>query len=110
MGDLNMQNQNGKLFEHFLARNTNLTVCNALPICEGTFTRVRKTTVGETKTILDFFIVCDKILPHVTKMKIYEIGEHAITKYKKNVVRTDHNMRFLEVSLTYHTEKEHQRV
>ena len=35
MGDLKVQNQNGKLFEDFLTRNANLSVVNALPLCEG---------------------------------------------------------------------------
>ena len=59
---------------------------------------------------MDFFVVCEKILPHVTKMKIDELGEHALTNYKKGVVKTDHNMLSLEINLTYHIEKDHQRV
>ena len=109
MGDINVQNKNGKLFENFLTRNANLSVVNALPICEGTFTRVKTTKNKTTKTVLDFFVVCDKILPHVTKMHIDEKGEHALTKYKKGIVKTDHSMLSMELNLSFHTEKEHER-
>ena len=109
-GDLKVQNQNGKKFEHFLTKNPNLSVVNALSMCEGTFTRVVTTKAGTSKTILDFFVVCKKILPHVTKMKIDESGATSLTKYKKNVVKADHNMLSLEVNLTFHTDKKHERI
>ena len=37
--DPNIQNGNGKMLENFLKRNTNRTIVNALPLCEGTITR-----------------------------------------------------------------------
>ena len=79
-GDLKEQNQNGKMFHCFLNQNPSLSVVNALPQCEGTFTRVATTKTGTVKTILDFFVVCNKILPHVTKMKIDESGAISLTK------------------------------
>ena len=86
-GDPNKQNQNGRLLEEFLYNNPNLTVVNALPICEGKITREKHTTRGTEKSILDFFIVCDQVLPLVSKMFIYENGELALTKYRKgNIV------------------------
>ena len=42
--DPRKQNQNGKFFETFLLQNPHLTVINALPICDGSITRVRHTT------------------------------------------------------------------
>ena len=39
--DPNKQNQNGKIFMEFLERNPQLTVLNALNICEGMITRSR---------------------------------------------------------------------
>ena len=60
------QNKNGRLFEEFLDRHPNLTVVNATNMCEGRFTRVRNIS----KTIIDFFVVCDQILPLVSKMKV----------------------------------------
>ena len=82
---------------------------NALDICEGTFTRVKVTKDGTTKTILDFFLVCDKILLHVTKIKIAEKGENALTKYKNHIVKSDHIMLTLEINLTFNMKKKHER-
>ena len=72
-----------KCFNIFFASNTNLSVINVSPVCEGKFTRVVTTKYGVSRTILDFFRVCDKILPHVNRMNID--GKHALTKFKKNV-------------------------
>ena len=79
------------------------------PICNGTFTRVKNTKSGTSKTILDFFIVCEKILPHVTKITVDEKGEMTLTKYKKGVVKSDHAMLSLELNLTFHKGEEHER-
>ena len=43
-------------------------------------------------------------------MKIDEKGETALTKYNKSVVKTDHNMLTMEIDLTFHTEKQHERI
>ena len=110
MGDLKVQNQNGKMFQTFLTKNPHLSVVSAMKICEGKFTRVQNTKSGTSRTILDFFVVCDQMLPHVTQMKIDEKGEHSLTRYLNQVVQTDHNMLTLEMNLTFHTEKKHDRV
>lgn len=81
-GDPNEINDNGKMFKAFLDRNKELTVCNALSVCQGTITRRRLTTKKEEKAILDFFICCDKLRPYVIKMKIDENGEHSLTNFK----------------------------
>ena len=65
--DLNAQNANGKLFCEFIERNPHLTIINSLNICDGKITRIRKTTKGIEKSILDVFVTCDKILPFITK-------------------------------------------
>ena len=36
-GDPNVQNSNGKLFEEFMQRNSNLYLVNSLQLCEGLF-------------------------------------------------------------------------
>ena len=41
-GDPNKQNQNGRLFCELLERNPNLSVVNALELCEGVITRTRE--------------------------------------------------------------------
>ena len=64
------KNKNGKYLESFLLKNSHLTVVNSLNICDGNITRVRNTTERREESILDFFIVCDQILPLVNKVKI----------------------------------------
>ena len=70
--DPNVQNSNGKLFCEFLERNPHLTVFNSLQLCEGTITRMRKTSRGMEKSVLDVFVTCDKIVPYITKMVVDE--------------------------------------
>ena len=79
-------------------------------MCEGKITR--RTCINNIikESILDFFIVCDQILPLVSKMKIDEVGQYALTKYRKGtIVKADHNMLKLEINLTFHDEKKHER-
>ena len=81
-GDPRPQNRNGKLFQEFLARNSHLTVVNSLSICEGIITRRRIKDGVLEESVLDFFVVCDLVLPHVTKMVIDDKKKHVLTNYK----------------------------
>jgi hypothetical protein len=54
--------------------------------------------------------VCDLILPVVSKMTIDSKEEVAMTRYKGRIVKTDHRMLKLEVNLTFHKEKHHDRI
>ena len=64
--DQRIQNRNGKIFQNFLERN-NLTVVNSLSLCEGAITRRRMKNGILEESILDFFVVCNQILPYVKK-------------------------------------------
>ena len=103
------KNKNGKYLESFLLKNSHLTVVNSLNICDGNITRVRNTTERRAESIIDFFIVCDQILPLVNKMKIDSKGDLTLTGYNGKVVKSDHRMLTLEVNLTFHKEKTHDR-
>ena len=81
-GDPRKQNKNGKLFQDFLARQPNLSVVNALPLCEGLITRCRSKEGNIEKSVLDFFVVCSRVLPHITKMVIDEKRKHILTNYR----------------------------
>ena len=103
-GDPRKQNRNGKFLEDFLSRNQNLVVVNSLPICEGLITRRRIKAGKEEKSILDFFIVCTKVLPYVTKMVIDEKKEFILTNYKpskkgEKAKDSDHFTEYLEIDL-----------
>ena len=113
-GDPRSQNYNGKLFQDFLERNQNLSVVNSLPICEGLITRVRSKGETTEKSILDFFVVCSRILPFVTKMVIDEEKNYILTNYKvcKNGIRakdSDHYTEYMDVKLKIKTENPKER-
>ena len=104
--DINEQNQNGKLFQSFLDRNPQLTIINSLQLCEGTITRMRKTTRGVEESVLDVFVTCDKILPYVGKMRVDEKRESALTNFKAKkqigrVIESDHNPLIMELKLEF---------
>ena len=103
-GDPREQNKNGKLFQDFLSRNPNLIVVNALPICEGLITRSRIKGKKEERSILDFFIVCTRVLPFITKMVIDEKKEYILTNYKpaktgEKAKDSDHFTQYLDIDL-----------
>ena len=113
-GDPRPQNRNGKLFEEFLGRQKQLTVVNSLPICEGLITRVRMKDGKEEKSVLDFFVVCSRVLPYVTKMKIDDDKNHTLTNYKpaikgKRATYTDHFTEILDVQLEVLPDKPQRR-
>ena len=89
-GDPNQQNRNGILMQNFLENNPALTVVNSLPCCKGSITRHRTTIVGEEKSILDVFIVCQRILPLIKHMKVDHEGKFTLTNFnaKKRLNRT----------------------
>ena len=103
-GDPRPQNRNGKLFEAFLDRNPHLSVVNALPQCEGLITRSRFRDGKWEKSVLDFFVICNRVLPFLTKMVIDERKQHILTNYQnlKNggkVVDTDHRTQYIDLDL-----------
>ena len=79
--DPNIQNSNGKLVEKFLERNPTITLVNGLPLCEGSITRKRISNCLNEESILDLFMVCERVLPHVVKMHVDEKGENQLTNF-----------------------------
>ena len=108
-GDPKTQNRNGKMFEEFLNKNKNINVVNALPSCEGIVTRVRHMQNKTQESVLDFFLVCDEILPFVTNMKVHEKEDLGITRYKGKVVKTDHKMLSLQLNMKIHIDTKHSK-
>ena len=109
-GDKRGQNRNGKLFSDFLQRNKNLTVVNSSPLCSGLVTRVRDKDGKLEESTLDFFVVCDRILPFVTSMVIDEDKKFILTNYTQvkkggKAVDSDHYTQYMDVNLQYNPVK-----
>ena len=105
-GDPRKQNNNGKLFQQFLSRQPHLTVVNSLPLCEGLITRSRVKEGEAEKSILDFFVVCSRVLPHITRMVVDEKKEYILTNYKNaqkggKAIDSDHFTEYMDVDLQY---------
>ena len=79
--------ENSKLVEDFLTRHPHLSIVKALPQCEGLITRKRMKSGVIEESILDFFVVCSKVLPYVTRMVIDESKKIVLTNYK-NAAKT----------------------
>ena len=103
-GDPRPQNRNGKLFEDFLTRNPHLVVVNSLSICDGLITRRRKKDDILEESILDFFVVCNMVLPHITKMVIDERKKYILTNYQavrygRKATDSDHFTEYMDLDL-----------
>jgi hypothetical protein len=104
------QNRNGKLFQQFLERNPHLSVVNSLSLCEGLITRSRFREGKLEESVLDFFVVCNLVLPHVTRMVIDEEKRFILTNYEQakkggKASNTDHATEYLDLRLKVITEK-----
>ena len=90
----------------FLDQHKNITFVNALDLCKGSITRKRNTACVNEKSILDLFLVCDKIMPLVSSMAVDEKGEFQLANfYSKNhngkVTQTDHAKVELQINLKF---------
>ena len=104
------QNSNGLIFKNFLERNPHLTVVNNLSQCEGLITRERICKSGTEKSILDFFIVCNLVLPFVKRMVIDEDKKYVLTNYENvrkggKANNSDHNSQYLDLVIRANIEK-----
>ena len=103
-GDPRPQNRNGKMFQNFLERHPHLTVVNSSALCEGLITRSRMVGGKIQKSVLDFFVICNRLLPYLTKMVIDESKTHILTNYQNvrkggKAVDSDHNTQYMDLDL-----------
>ena len=99
------------MFHSFLMRNPHLTLLNKESICQGLITRSRKVNGRVENSILDFVIVCDKLIPFVSQFIIDEQKMYALANYssKCNQKYSDHNSIITKFSLTFHGLKPERR-
>ena len=79
--DPHLQNENGKLFANFLRNNKQLTLLNGQKFCNGSSTQSRMVNGTMENSIIDFIVVCDKILPFVQLMFIDEKRIHSLGNF-----------------------------
>ena len=77
---------------------------NALKSCKGLITRIRNRQGQIQKSVIDFFVVCKQLLPHVTEIIVNENREMTITNYHcakrvKSTVDSDHVTLMLKMNL-----------
>ena len=79
-------------------------------MCDGITTRSRITTVRTEQFVIDFFLVCDRILPSVRRMLVDEKKQHALSSfYSKKGVQykkdSGHNPLVLGLEIMVSTKK-----
>ena len=104
--DMKPQNDNGKILCAFLKRHPNVSVVNAMDLCEGTVTRIRETVKSVEMSSIDFFFVNDILKPFITKMTIDTRKEFCLTNYaqvKQNgrAIPSDHCPMLLDMNIKY---------
>ena len=79
---------------------------NSLPVCQGLITRKIDLKNGRRqKSIIDFFVVCSRVLPFIKEMMIDESNNFITTNYTKNetsrvnAINSDHNTQFVKMGL-----------
>ena len=105
-GDPNKMNSNGIMFNDFLKRNPAITVVNSLKLCEGLITRRRETTRGIEESVLDFFIVNEKMVQYLTQIRIDEKEQYVLTNFvqknkNKGVKKSDHRTLILDLNIQF---------
>ena len=92
--------------QEFLLRNTELNVLNCESLCEGLITRSRNVNGKTENSVIDFVLVCDKMLPFVKKFQIDEEKIYALSCYSKNNISySDHNSLITRLNLEINFKK-----
>ena len=83
---------------------------NSLPQCEGLITRSRICKGVTEESVLDFFVVCNRVFPFVKKMVIDDKKEYILTNYQSargggKATNTDHFTEYLDLDLDFVSEK-----
>ena len=78
-----------------------LTIVNTLPICLGATTWFRIRNGEQLSSIINFYIVCGRLLPFVREMAIDTNRKHKITNFKQGdkKTETDHALLTLKMNI-----------
>ena len=97
--------ENGKLLKDLIDRES-LSLLNSSDLCKGAITRHRVTKNNEEKSILDYIIVCEKLVEYFELMFIDEERNFPLTKYAttkgiRKMVKSDHNILYAKFSIEF---------
>ena len=107
-GDPNPINANGRLLRAFLDNNPYISLINSLDRCQGKVTRRRRKGTKIEESILDFALVCDKLLPYCETMIIDEEKKFPLTSYLNGKeTHSDHATLIINFDIKY---KKQQKV
>ena len=75
-----------------------------MAISEGFITRIRKCLNKIEKSTIDFYVVCERVVPFVTSMKIQNDNKHTLTNFSPCIdggraKESDHLPMTMEVKL-----------
>ena len=98
--------RNGAYFNNFLNKFPHLSLVNSMPITEGLITRRRITVNKMEESIIDYFVVCDRLLPYTKKLLIDEQKKFVLTSFfkRKGLNRSkdsDHHTMILDLSIEF---------
>ena len=80
---------------------------NSQSLCKGLITRSRIVNGITEDSIIDFGIVCDKLLPYVERFLVDEKKEYPLSNFskKKRALHSDHNALITKLNLKYEPQK-----
>ena len=87
-----------------------MTIINSLPLCEGKITRSRMCEDKLEESILDVYVVCQRVLPYVTRMIVDIDKKYILTNYNSlreggKATNTDHVPVIMHVNLMFSAKK-----
>ena len=105
-GDPNPRNRNGIIMAEFLERNPVVTVINSSELCNGLITRRRETIIGVQESVIDFFVVNERMKSHIHEMRVDEEEKFILTNFtqknkNKKVNKSDHRPIILDLKIEY---------
>ena len=86
----------------------NMNILNSLQLCEGLITRQRSVNGKTERSVIDFALVCNTILPFVKKLLVDENQIYSLSNYNsknKRIIHSDHNSLITEFHLKIENRK-----
>ena len=95
-----------------MLRNPKLTLLNSESLCQRLITRSPSVNQKIENSVIDFILVCEKVLPFVNKFIIDEQKIYSLANYssKLKITYSDHNSLITEINFKYENIKPERRL